>query len=237
MKTVFALIDHPNLDIIIGPVLAKLREKGVQLKVLVTNAGKAHHLISINIPYQTKMNIEKEFLNIDGQKLFLNAADQNFPAHELGRKIDAVCRISGIPSLTIEHGTFFKVHDWNESYVFNADKMAIIGETEYEEFRKLGVPSEKLVITGFPPFDEFHEFLQGKTFMKGNYIWIAGQNHTFISENNYYTPPEFTNLLREMYRMLLSKFPDLDILLKPHPADPFHNTARIYTDAIEPEFC
>jgi GT2 family glycosyltransferase/Flp pilus assembly protein TadD len=236
MKTVFALIDHPNLDIIIGPVLAKLREKGVQLKVLVTNAGKAHHLISINIPFQTKMNIEKEFFNIEGQKLFLNAADQNFPAHELGRKIDAVCRMRGIPSLTIEHGTFFKVHDWNESYVFNADKMAIIGETEYEEFRKLGVPSEKTVMTGFPPFDEFYEFLQGKTFIKGKYIWIAGQNHTFISENKYYTSSEFTNLLREMYRILLSKFPDLDILIKPHPAEPFHNTVRLYTDAIEPEF-
>lgn len=183
MKTVLALIDHPNLDIIIGPVLKKLIERNVNLKVLVINAGKANYMIRNNIPYQTAIDFEKEFFDLLGPKLFLNAADQNFSAHATGRKLDNICRTKRIPSFTLEHGTFFNLHStsWNYSYRFDADKMAIIGQKDHEGFSRLGVPPERLVITGFPPFDEYFDFIINNAFVIGNYIWVAGQNHSFFS--------------------------------------------------------
>jgi hypothetical protein len=160
VKTVFALIYHPNEDILIGPVLKKLSAAGVNLKVLVCSCGRADYLISNGIPYQTDADILNEFINLPGRKLFLNGADQHIPAHALGREIDQICKNLHIPSLTLEHGTFFNnvVSSWGESYLFDADRMAVIGQADYEGFRAHGVPPEQLVITGFPPFDQFFEF-------------------------------------------------------------------------------
>ena len=236
MRTVFALIDHPNLDLIIGPVILKLQERGVQSKVLVVNSGKADYLIKHGIPFQTDMNIDKEFLEEEGKKLFLNAADQYFSAHRLGRQFDNLCRHHSIPSVTVEHGSFLMGTYLNKEYLFGADKMAVIGKREYEEYRKLGVPEERLVLTGFPPFDEYFDFARSNPFVQGRYIFIAGQNHTFISEPGHYMPDQWVGVLRELYRILLTNFPDLDILIKPHPADPYHNAVKPYHDAIDPRF-
>jgi GT2 family glycosyltransferase/Flp pilus assembly protein TadD len=236
MKTVLALVDHPNLDLIIVPVLLELRKRGVQTKVLVTHAGRTELLKQKNISFQTEIDIEREFFLLEGQKLFLNAADQTFPAHAIGRKFDELCRTHGIPSLTLEHASFAMSAKITESYLFSADKMALFGTADYEEFRKLGVPSEKLVLTGFPPFDEYFEFIRGNTFVKSKCIYFAGQNHTFITGPGFYKPGEWAGCLRSIYRTLLSNFPDLHIRVKPHPAEPYHKTVGIYSDAIEPEF-
>lgn len=236
MKTVLALIDHPNLDIIIGPVLKKLLERNVNLKVLVMNAGRADYLIRNHIPYQTSIDIEEEFFALPGRKLFLNAADQNFPAHATGRKFDTIFRNKGFPSLTMEHSVFFTVADWDPLCPFSADKMAIIGQSDYDGFLGLGISPEKLVVTGFPPYDEYFEFMKNNVFVPGDYIWVAGCNNVFVSPIGQYTRVHWTTVLRNMYRMLLNTFPKLDILVKPHPAEPYYNTDKLYTDAIPPEF-
>jgi GT2 family glycosyltransferase/Flp pilus assembly protein TadD len=232
MKTVLALIDHPNLDLIIGPVLIKLRERGINTLVLVAGAGRADYLDMAGIPYQKKMNLQTDFFSIGGKKLFLNAADLAYAAHKHGRRLVEMCRAQGIPSLALEHGTFFNVQMY-ESDLFVSDKMAIIGDIEYEEYKKLGVASERLVITGFPPFDEFYTYTQNNPFRQGDYIFIAGQNHGLVNEDKSLGHRQVIELLKKLYRLLHISFPDLPIVIKPHPAEPFHGTVKLYTDAID----
>lgn len=240
MKTVLALIDHPNLDRIIVPVIVKLRERGVQVKALIAKAGRTEICQKEKVPYNTDTNTVNEFLNLKGEKLFLNAADQHFAAHSLGRNLDEICRNHNIPSFTVEHSSFAMagtIWSLKEEILFDADKMAVIGEADYDAYTQLGVSPDRLVLTGFPPYDEYFDFIRNRPFKKGNYIYFAGRNHPYISNSPYhYDTNSWTAFLKHIYEVLLKVFPDLDILVKPHPAEYFHNTAALYEHAVSNEF-
>jgi GT2 family glycosyltransferase/glycosyltransferase involved in cell wall biosynthesis len=241
MQTVLALIDHPNLDRIIVPVVVKLRDRGVKVKVLIAKAGRTEICSKEQVPYSTEIHTVNEFLNLEGDKLFLNAADQYFDPHKLGRDIDEICRSHSIPSLTVEHGPFAMAGTLRESLrdniLFCADKMAVIGKSDFDIYTQLGVSPDRLLLTGFPPFDEYSEFIRNKPFKKGDYIYLAGCNHPYvIKPSSYYERSAWTAFLKHIYEVLLHVFPDLDLVIKPHPAEAFHNTVALYEDAISDDF-
>lgn len=236
MKTVLALIDHPNLDLIIIPVLEQLRSRGVNTKVYLTRAGRRHFLDENGISYSADESVINEFMKTAGQKLFLNAADQNYQPHWLGRHLDELFRKEGIPSLTIEHGSLSIATYIKPSDIFAADKMAVIGKADFHGFVKIGVPAERLVLTGFPPFDSFYHFKKGRLFKRGDYIYIAGQSHTYVTGDGAYSHEQWTAALHACYKKLLELFPDLGIIVKPHPAEGVLKTAYMYEDAIASEW-
>jgi GT2 family glycosyltransferase/glycosyltransferase involved in cell wall biosynthesis/ubiquinone/menaquinone biosynthesis C-methylase UbiE/predicted negative regulator of RcsB-dependent stress response len=236
MKTVLALIDHPNLDLIIIPVLEQLRSRGINTKVYLTRAGRRRFLDERGISYSANESVTNEFLKTAGQKLFLNAADQNYQPHWLGRHLDELFRKEGIPSLTIEHGSLAMATYIKPSDISAADKMAVIGKADFDGFVKIGVPTEKLVLTGFPPFDSFYHFKKGRLFKRGDYIYIAGQNHTYVTGDGAYSHEQWTSTLHACYKKLLEMFPDLGIIVKPHPAEGVLKTIYMYEDAIDSDW-
>ena len=247
MKTVAVLIDHPNLDYLLVPVIEKLLRSGrIRIVTFVCNAGKNELLISKKISYHTDINYFSEFLNSPGKKLFLNAADMNFSAHQLGRRLDDLCREKGIPSLTLEHGSGSLRETWPKEFIFNADRMALFGTCEFDKYQLLGVDSNKLVITGCSKYDEYYYLDREKSIRenrsllnleaKRRYILLAGENHRFTAGPLKYSDKQWTGVLKNIFEILIKSFPDLDIIVKPHPAEPYNQTISLYENAIEPEF-
>jgi len=247
MKTVFVLIDHPNLDYMLVPVIEELLKSGrVKVVPCICNAGKSDLLESKKISYSTDINVFSQFLNSSGKKLFLNAADMNFPAHQLGKKLNKLCQENGIPTLTLEHASFALTDVWSKESVFNADRMAIFGTFEFDKYQSMGVSSERLVVTGCSKYDEYY-YLDKKKAIRENrrllnlrtkrdYILFAGQNHRFTGDCLTYSREQWTNVLRNIFEVLARNFKDLDIIIKPHPAEPFHDTIQLYESAIKSEF-
>ena len=245
MKSVFVLIDHPNLDYMLVPVIEELSHTGrINVITCVRDDGSVELLSSKNIPYVTDFKYFKEFLINPGEKLFLNAADQNHPPHIIGKKMDQMCGQLGVPSLTIGHIPYSMYSDnLSDKSLFNADRIALYGQNDYEVHRNKGVPVERLVITGCPKYD-IYDLANHKTDHKQNrcrtipesgrkYILFAGINQRFTVMGKY-SDEQWSQVLGDSFRSLIRNFPDLDIVIKPHPAEHYHNTIRLYEDAIEP---
>ena len=84
--TVLTLINHPNLDKLLVPVIQKLMEKGIKVIVLIAEYGQTALLDEKNIVYTKNMDVIKQIISADGNKLFLNAADL-VHSHHLGKEI------------------------------------------------------------------------------------------------------------------------------------------------------
>jgi SAM-dependent methyltransferase len=243
-RTVCVLLDHPTLDAMLVPVIEVLLAHQVEVIPLVCNAGKADLLVHRGIPYASDPSAFGDFTRRDGRKLFLNAADQHFDAHALGRHLDTLCRERGIPSLTLEHGPFSLVENFSEQYLFDADMMALFGSIDCDRYRSHGVPPERLVITGCPKYDAYYH-LDKSTAVREirhlleippgkGYILFAGQNNKFKDLGI----PEavWVETLTAVYRELLEHFPKLSLIVKPHPAEPHYETTHLYAEASIPEF-
>ncbi len=241
MRTVGILINHPNLDVLMMPVIAELTTRGIRTEVQVAECGLGDRLDAAGIPYWRDNGFLKLLLESEGERLFLNGADL-VPAHRLGMLLDDVCRRNGIPSLTLEHAPFAMDCDtrFPEDWLFAADRMAVVGAEDYRRYRELGVAEDRLVITGCPQFDglpalrsEREARVDASGSDAGDVI-IFGQGHTFAGPEGAagIGAVAWTAVLSDIYRQLATNFPTARICVKPHPAEPFHKTDDLYHRAI-----
>ena len=80
---VLALVDHPNLDVPLLPVLQELARRGHRVEALVVEHGRADNLRAAGLTVQVDPAALPAFLGATGPRLFLTAADM-IPQHALG---------------------------------------------------------------------------------------------------------------------------------------------------------
>ena len=246
MKTILVLIDLASIDYVLVPVIEEFRKSdSVRVVPLVYNYGKSDLLLSKGLPFTTNINVINKFLQTPGKKLFLNAADMNYPAHRLGWSIDDVCRRNSIPSLSVEHSAH-SLTGLGQGSIVNADCIALAGAEEYEVYRSLGVSPEKLIITGSPKYDSYYGLFKETTIQnhqnipdftnKGGYILFAGVNNGFVDFPFASGIPaeQWIGVLRNIFEFLIDNF-HLNIVVKPHPAEPELGVDKLYEEAISPE--
>ncbi|MEM6533236.1 MAG: hypothetical protein AAF654_11455 [Myxococcota bacterium] len=233
---VLALVDQPNLSLLLGPVLQALMNRGVFCEALVVDAGKPGVLTSLGIPVVTDTKRAlMTLLTHAGPRLFVNGADM-IPQHKLGIQLDELCRSRGVPSLTLEHAPFAIDYDgeFPEHVAFAADRMAVIGNADKEQYLALGVAEERLVVTGCPQYDALHALGSATTpATRADEIVLFGRSHSYVGVKSRHgiEASQWRQVYADLYDVLLSRYPESTLVVKPHPAEPYLDTDRLYLDA------
>ncbi len=237
---ILALVNHPNLDILLGPVLVELQSRGHEVKALVVEAGRPDRLARLQVPLVDELTEFDAFLAESGPRLMLNGADL-IPLHKLGIHTDMLCRGAGVSTLTLEHAPF--ALGYNDEFPphvdFAADVMAVIGQEDRLRYEALGVDPSRLMVTGSPAFDHLvraHQAYQSAP--EATTIAVFGQSHTWTGEGSSQgiDPDAWRSQLSLLYHLLCERYPHAEIKIKPHPAEPFHGTEVLYREAVPAEF-
>jgi hypothetical protein len=132
-KTVFVLIDHPNLDYLLLPVIKKLKDRPeVDVITCVYDYGNDQLLRESGIAYSNNLAIFSDFLKKPGAKIFLNGScDSNLGPHQRGKRLVMACRKNGIPSMAIQHASAFMYNGWTKEALSNSDIIAVYGRGDY----------------------------------------------------------------------------------------------------------
>lgn len=238
---ILVLVDHPNLDVLLLPLITDLAGRGHRVEVLVVEHGRAHRLREAGIEPTTDPAAFERFLAVTGPRLFVTGADL-VPQHALGVRCEVLCRAHGVPSLALEHAPFSLGHDdaFPPHLAFGADVMALVGSEDARRYAALGLDPGRLVVTGSPAFDHLaaaRDAAAGGVADTGAGVTIFGQGHTWVGPHSSQRqdPERWRAELTSLYRALATRFPGAPIRVKPHPAEPAHGTDVLYADAVPPD--
>ncbi|MBK8167358.1 MAG: hypothetical protein IPK64_15555 [bacterium] len=238
---VLVLVDHPNLDLLLLPLVGELAGRGHRVEVLVVEHGRSHRLREAGVQPSTDPAAFEAFLAASGPKLFVTGADL-IPQHALGVRCEMLCRAHGVPSLALEHAPFSLGHDdgFPPHLAFGADVMALVGDEDARRYAALGLDPRRLVVTGSPAFDHLavaRETSSGTHAEAVAGVTVFGQGHTWVGPHSSQRqdPQRWRAELAALYGALASRFPGAPIRVKPHPAEPAHGTDALYVDAVPPE--
>ena len=238
-KTVFVLIDHPNLDYLLLPVIQKLKEyPDIDVMICVYDYGNDELLKESGIAYFSDLAIFSDFLKKPGEKILLSgSSDSDLGPHQRGKRLVMACRENGIPSLAIQHASAFMYNGWTDEATSNADIIAVYGRGDYEEYRSIGVTADRLVITGSPFHDRLYRIGSGggghdennsrQIGEKGAYVLYAGNADRRVAD----AYEECVARFNDFFNVLTRHFPHHSIMLKPHPGEEFYGTIDLYKDA------
>ena len=156
----------------------------------------------------------------------------------------------GIPSVVIQHGAAFWIVPIALAPV-SATKIAAWGTYSRELLREWGVPDEKIEITGVPRYDEFfssageseerarQEAVRELRLDPAKKIAVLATDPfheagraDFVG--NYLTQNELAQLIKTTIAAA-KHFPDLQLVLKLHPRDPFESFTRDLVRSLDPE--
>lgn len=234
---VLALVDHPNLDVPLLPVLQELARRGHRVEALVVEHGRADNLRAAGLTVQVDPAALPVFLGATGPRLFLTAADM-IPQHALGVRCELLCRQHGVPSLALEHAPFSLGHNdgFPPHLAFGADVMAVVGQEDARRYGLLGLDPRRLVVTGAPAMDGLTGMRDQARGSRGRGVTIFGQGHTWVGARSAQRcdADAWCAELASLYALLCARWPDTPLRIKPHPAEPAHGTAALYTRAIPP---
>lgn len=232
--SILALVDHPNLDVVLLPVLRELAGRGHRVQALVLDHGRAERLEAAGLATVRDAAAFDAFLAGSGPRLFLNAADQ-IPQHPLGVRCDLLCRAAGIASLTLQHATFAVARDvpYPAHLAFAADRMAVCGEDDARHYAALGLDPRRLVVTGAPAFDPL-ALARAQDDRAGAGVAIFGQAQTWVGPRSTlgHDQAAWREALAGLYRALAARFPGAPLRVKPHPAEAAHGLAELWAQAV-----
>ena len=237
-KLILALVDHPNVDVLLIPVLRELVDRGHRVRALVVNEGRSDRLEAAGLATTGSEEALQDFLDAAGPRLLINAADM-IPQHHLGIQVDNLCRQHGVPTLTLEHAPFALAYDgaFPPHVAFGADMMAVIGDEDRRQYEALGIAPERLTVTGSPAFDPIMAATGATSPSPSQDIVIFGQAHTWVGPHSCQGVEGglWVAELENLYRLLAQRFPAARIRIKPHPAEPHFGTDRLYSQGVPAE--
>lgn len=236
---VLVLVDHPNLDVLMLPLVRELTARGHRVEVLVVEHGRGHRLRNAGIEPATDPTAFASFLAGTGPRLFVTGADL-IPQHALGVRCALLCRARGVPSLSLEHAPFALGHDdgFPPHLAFGADVAALVGSEDERRYGALGLDPRRLVVTGSPQFDQLAVARDAAAAAgAGSGVAVFGQGHTWVGprSSQRLDPERWRAELASLYRVLAARFPGEPIRIKPHPAEPAHGTDKLYREAVPGE--
>lgn len=237
---VLALVDHPNLDVVLLPVLAGLAGRGHRVQALVLAHGRAGRLLAAGVETSSDPAALDAFLAAPGPRLFLTAADQ-VPQHALGVRCVLLCRAAGVPSLAVQHSTFAIGRDipYQAHLAFASDCMAVCGSDDARHYAALGLDPRRLVPTGAPAFDPLARAraqARAAGAPAGAGAVIFGQAQTWVGPRSTlgHDPEAWCGELARLYAVLHARFPGAPLRVKPHPAEEAHGLAGLWERAVPP---
>lgn len=231
---ILALVDHPNVDIVLMPVLAELIERGHRVSAMVLDHGREERLHAAGFATTRDAAALDSFLAAGGPRLFLNAADQ-VPQHARGVRCDLQCRESGVPSLTVQHATFAVARDvpYGAHLAFAADRMAVHGDDDAAHYAASGIDPRRLVVTGAPAYDALAR-VRAQHLPVGEGIAVFGQTQTWVGPRSTlgHDPEAWCAGIARLYEVLAARFPGSPVRVKPHPAEEAHGLADLWRCSV-----
>jgi len=131
----------------------------------------------------------------------------------LGNIAVHIAKQKNIKTLCIQHGTVCDASDFTPVYV---DKLAVWGDNPKEAFMKKGVPTEKIVITGAPQFDDLalrNIDLKGKELKK---IGIKSGKKIIVLATQ---PVPDMEQITEALSKVVKTIPETQLVIKTHPCE------------------
>jgi hypothetical protein len=147
-----------------------------------------------------------------------------------GRAALAACRAEDVPTVAVQHGILYPGyysyrHEADEAHCPLPDRTAVFGEAARRLLMALGrYPSERLVVTGSPKFDELLFSARGRDraalrarlgVQGGESLLVVASRHRAIRETHQSIGSTFPALLRAVEALGGAR-----CLVKPHPAEP-----------------
>ncbi|MBK7672847.1 MAG: hypothetical protein IPJ24_15900 [bacterium] len=114
--------------------------------------------------------------------------------------------------------------------------MAVVGQDDARRYGLLGLDPRRLVVTGAPAMDGLTGMRDQARGSRGRGVTIFGQGHTWVGARSAQRcdADAWCAELASLYALLCARWPDTPLRIKPHPAEPAHGTAELYTRAIPP---
>ena len=156
------------------------------------------------------------------------------------KEVLAVSKEFGIKSVMLQHSMFPIGKVWQPfsrflalfSHEHQSDKQAIWGNLTKKYAISNGLDKEKLIVTGSPRHDSF--FLLEKNQKPTGKILLAttGPPAIFAQDSTTDIFLKYDHYIKEIFRVL-KKYPDKQLIVKPHPQSDFINNALELIDEID----
>lgn len=162
---------------------------------------------------------------------------------ELGqeeKEVLAIAKHNDVSTIMLQHAMFPTSKIWKQFSRFaltyhhtsESDFQAIWGKSSEQHILSLGF-NKNLIITGSPRHDKF--FLKPEKKKTGKILFattVISNSDTNYSTIDYYV--KFNAFVKEVYDVVKS-FPDMELIVKPHPASDFLNNILDYLHEIDPK--
>jgi len=122
-----------------------------------------------------------------------------------------LAKMKTVPTLLLQQGlASYKTVDF---MFLSTDKIAVIGEDSYIKLLKMGVPAEKMIITGRPGFDSL--VIPGPVDQQGMKDYLLFTSQPYVA-GAFKDRQSRRKILEQIYSLSVSGFP---IIIKPHPGE------------------
>lgn len=164
---------------------------------------------------------------------------------ETGQEEKEILHVSkkyGISSMILQHAMFPTSLSWNKfdrfmlgySYPFISEKQAVWGELTKQHALSWKHDESKLLVIGSPRHDRF--FNNSTNFMNKGTIILATTSVSGVSATNspFDSYEKFEQFVIEVHRVV-KKFPEKQLIVKPHPQQDFINNITELIQRIDPK--
>jgi hypothetical protein len=139
------------------------------------------------------------------------------------RSLIHVCKKRGIQSLILQHGVPLPISE--QSFVpMEAEIIAVWGNETKEQLEKLGIPAQKIAVTGAPLYDVAPQFQPTSGGNKKLIFFGGSPGLASVEDNETFVQAVFTELGN-----LIDSFGYLNVIYRLHPGEGFDDLQMRYT--------
>ena len=162
---------------------------------------------------------------------------------ETGQEEKEVLTVSkefGIKSIMLQHSMFPIAKVWKPfgrflalfSHEHQSDKQAIWGNLTRKHAISNGLDKEKLIVTGSPKHDSFFSLEKNQESTGKILLATTGPPAIFAQDSTTDVFLKYDQYIKELFRVL-KKYPDKQLIVKPHPQSDFINNALELINEID----
>ena len=154
------------------------------------------------------------------------------------KEVLAVSKEFGIKSIMLQHSMFPIAKIWqpfsrflaNFSHEHQSDKQAVWGNLTRKHAISNGLDKEKLIVTGSPKHDSFFSLEKNQESTGKILLATTGPPAIFAQDSTTDVFLKYDQYIKEIFRVL-KKYPDKQLIVKPHPqADFINNTLELINE-------
>jgi len=156
------------------------------------------------------------------------------------KEVLAVSKKYGIKSVMLQHSMFPVAKSWQQfdrflalfSRFHQSEKQAIWGDLTKDHIISKGLNKEKLLITGSPRHDTFFSLEKNQKSTGKILLATTGPPGVFTESSTTDVFLKYDEYIKEIFRVI-KKYPDKQLIVKPHPQSDFINNALELINQID----